>query len=306
MVQVLSEFLKFLYYSSYQYQSALMLLMQKVQQTIVLVLFASVWAQEYANITKDEATILLASDLSDEARATLLSAIEGAPTQGDTGTSYLLVPDNATVVIIDGEDIISDSSCLDTPPDNQFSCAEQMKFGQCDAEFMMDGNYCAKTCNRCEMGGSLEMSTGEESCTPLSVLLSQREDTYSFRDALNIVGLESLLSDSNKVATILIPNDLAFFAALEQLGQDSEQLTRFTKVKQMIEGLIIPNMAVRTESLVDGQPLIPLSGQGFWYVEHEGGSVIIQNGILGPATVVEPNIVACEIIAHIIDKLLLF
>eukprot|EP00210_Caulerpa_lentillifera_P008139 g7773.t1 len=38
--------------------------------------------------------------------------------------------------------------CIDIAPDTLYTCAEQKAFGKCDAEFMVSGNFCAKTCGR--------------------------------------------------------------------------------------------------------------------------------------------------------------
>eukprot|EP00775_Hariotina_reticulata_P005151 gene5151-5391_t len=38
--------------------------------------------------------------------------------------------------------------CTDVPPDDRFTCAQQMAWGKCTHPFMVKGNYCAKTCGR--------------------------------------------------------------------------------------------------------------------------------------------------------------
>lgn len=51
--------------------------------------------------------------------------------------------------------------CDDVPPDDQFSCADQYRFGKCDERFILDGNYCAHTCRRypcVEVRGSMRAS----------------------------------------------------------------------------------------------------------------------------------------------------
>eukprot|EP01026_Neomeris_dumetosa_P043749 TRINITY_DN3676_c0_g1_i1.p1 TRINITY_DN3676_c0_g1~~TRINITY_DN3676_c0_g1_i1.p1 ORF type:complete len:322 (-),score=31.74 TRINITY_DN3676_c0_g1_i1:282-1190(-) len=290
--------------------------------------FVSVEAQSKGNDTdEDEAVILQAKDLTNETRQALLNAVVGLPSYGEGGNSYLVVPANATVIIIEPQNSPSNMTtipvskpspkpsfsqsspgsnrppCRDTPPDKDYTCAQQAKFGQCNADFMLEGNYCAASCGRCKSQGQQESSQG---CMPLSTLLLTRNDTQSFRDALAITNLEDLVRDDSYQATVLIPNDAAFFAALQAFGAESPRLTRLSLVHELIEGHIIPNMAVESDQLVDGQPLIPLSGEGFWQVESSEESVVIEGSVLGPATLIESNIVACSIVAHIVDTVLAF
>lgn len=41
--------------------------------------------------------------------------------------------------------------CQDIAPDDQYTCQEQKKWGKCDAPWMLEGNYCAKSCDRCNV-----------------------------------------------------------------------------------------------------------------------------------------------------------
>ena len=41
------------------------------------------------------------------------------------------------------------SSCSDVQADH-YSCQDQKSWGKCDASWMIDGNYCQKTCGRCQ------------------------------------------------------------------------------------------------------------------------------------------------------------
>eukprot|EP01025_Chloroclados_australasicus_P033585 TRINITY_DN3428_c0_g1_i1.p1 TRINITY_DN3428_c0_g1~~TRINITY_DN3428_c0_g1_i1.p1 ORF type:complete len:505 (-),score=42.76 TRINITY_DN3428_c0_g1_i1:1199-2713(-) len=40
--------------------------------------------------------------------------------------------------------------CTDVPPDSQYSCARQKEFGKCNASWMVQGEFCKKTCGRCD------------------------------------------------------------------------------------------------------------------------------------------------------------
>ncbi|KAL6762687.1 hypothetical protein V8C86DRAFT_3173859 [Haematococcus lacustris] len=40
------------------------------------------------------------------------------------------------------------AECTDITPDAKFTCAQQAVYGQCDKEFMIQGNYCLKSCGR--------------------------------------------------------------------------------------------------------------------------------------------------------------
>jgi uncharacterized surface protein with fasciclin (FAS1) repeats len=40
------------------------------------------------------------------------------------------------------------ADCTDFAPDKIYTCADQKSFGKCDADFMIDGNFCARTCGR--------------------------------------------------------------------------------------------------------------------------------------------------------------
>ena len=41
------------------------------------------------------------------------------------------------------------ASCDDVAPDASASCADQARWGKCDRDFLIRGNYCRKSCNRC-------------------------------------------------------------------------------------------------------------------------------------------------------------
>eukprot|EP01026_Neomeris_dumetosa_P077389 TRINITY_DN8351_c0_g1_i2.p1 TRINITY_DN8351_c0_g1~~TRINITY_DN8351_c0_g1_i2.p1 ORF type:complete len:222 (-),score=17.85 TRINITY_DN8351_c0_g1_i2:35-700(-) len=196
---------------------------------VSLLLIATIGAQSPQSETIDEATILISGDLSNPAIKDILSAAEGIVDQGETGNSYLLVPENATVIIFTAEEIaesqgletmqqeqveepkeVDDSSCDDTPPDWDYTCQEQKRYGKCDADFMLVRNYCAKTCGRCEkktqkVENNAESSTGQ--CMPLPDLLRTRDDTQSFIDAVNTVGLMDAIAEPTFKATVFVPND---------------------------------------------------------------------------------------------------
>eukprot|EP01025_Chloroclados_australasicus_P055035 TRINITY_DN658_c3_g1_i3.p1 TRINITY_DN658_c3_g1~~TRINITY_DN658_c3_g1_i3.p1 ORF type:complete len:397 (-),score=58.61 TRINITY_DN658_c3_g1_i3:669-1748(-) len=39
--------------------------------------------------------------------------------------------------------------CDDVAPDNEWTCDDQKSFGKCEADWMLSGGYCRKTCGRC-------------------------------------------------------------------------------------------------------------------------------------------------------------
>lgn len=45
--------------------------------------------------------------------------------------------------------VISANACADTPPNADLTCAQQKDLGKCDRPWMIDGNFCQKTCGRC-------------------------------------------------------------------------------------------------------------------------------------------------------------
>ena len=42
-----------------------------------------------------------------------------------------------------------DADCTDTPPDWNYSCAQQKEWGKCDKDWMLSGNFCMRSCGRC-------------------------------------------------------------------------------------------------------------------------------------------------------------
>lgn len=44
---------------------------------------------------------------------------------------------------------VRSSQCTDVPPDDRYTCAQQVSYGKCDADFMFLDSYCLKSCNRC-------------------------------------------------------------------------------------------------------------------------------------------------------------
>ena len=63
-------------------------------------------------------------------------------------------------------EVVTDSSCTDTQPDEYWTCQQQKDFGACEQSFMIDGNFCLKTCGRCSDSttASSEAAT-DSSCT---------------------------------------------------------------------------------------------------------------------------------------------
>lgn len=45
-----------------------------------------------------------------------------------------------------------------TPPPGRFTCAEQKKFGKCNACWMTKGGFCKKTCGMCDVKDNTELS----------------------------------------------------------------------------------------------------------------------------------------------------
>eukprot|EP01024_Parvocaulis_polyphysoides_P014534 TRINITY_DN1604_c0_g1_i12.p1 TRINITY_DN1604_c0_g1~~TRINITY_DN1604_c0_g1_i12.p1 ORF type:complete len:169 (+),score=4.08 TRINITY_DN1604_c0_g1_i12:84-590(+) len=41
------------------------------------------------------------------------------------------------------------NKCVDIAPDNRYTCEQQASWGKCQVEWMINGNYCQKTCGRC-------------------------------------------------------------------------------------------------------------------------------------------------------------
>eukprot|EP01023_Acetabularia_acetabulum_P011636 TRINITY_DN1539_c0_g1_i6.p2 TRINITY_DN1539_c0_g1~~TRINITY_DN1539_c0_g1_i6.p2 ORF type:complete len:227 (+),score=27.44 TRINITY_DN1539_c0_g1_i6:192-872(+) len=208
-----------------------------------------------------------------------------------------LVPDEESIT----------TECTDIPPSTDYTCIQQAEFGKCNAQFIVEGNYCASSCGRCiisaeKSSGPMEVS--QQECIPLSVLLLTRNDTQSFRDAIKTVELDRLLSDADYTGTIFIPNDQAFYKALQILGQTSPLLTRLSMLKNLMQGHIIPNTAIQTQNFVDDQLLFTLAEDTIWNVQFVERNIQIVGGNLGPANIVEQNVVSCNVVAHVIDTVL--
>ena len=45
--------------------------------------------------------------------------------------------------------VISANACADTPPNADLTCAQQKDLGKCERPWMIDGNFCQKTCGQC-------------------------------------------------------------------------------------------------------------------------------------------------------------
>eukprot|EP01023_Acetabularia_acetabulum_P047878 TRINITY_DN504_c0_g1_i1.p1 TRINITY_DN504_c0_g1~~TRINITY_DN504_c0_g1_i1.p1 ORF type:complete len:563 (+),score=114.64 TRINITY_DN504_c0_g1_i1:1433-3121(+) len=46
--------------------------------------------------------------------------------------------------------VLAQDGCTDIQPTANFTCAEQKTFGKCSDRWLVDGNFCSKTCDRCE------------------------------------------------------------------------------------------------------------------------------------------------------------
>eukprot|EP01025_Chloroclados_australasicus_P000916 TRINITY_DN1030_c0_g1_i3.p1 TRINITY_DN1030_c0_g1~~TRINITY_DN1030_c0_g1_i3.p1 ORF type:complete len:692 (+),score=68.05 TRINITY_DN1030_c0_g1_i3:194-2269(+) len=74
------------------------------------------------------------------------------PVQGNS-VAQVLVDATRKLRQLQGGDSISPppttGDCTNIPPSDQFTCQEQKEFGKCNAIWMLEGDYCKKTCNRC-------------------------------------------------------------------------------------------------------------------------------------------------------------
>eukprot|EP00963_Diacronema_lutheri_P004082 scaffold310_cov335-Pavlova_lutheri.AAC.67 len=49
-----------------------------------------------------------------------------------------------------GRDNSAQANCTDSsPPGSPYTCAEQLNWGKCERDWMLEGNFCASTCGRC-------------------------------------------------------------------------------------------------------------------------------------------------------------
>lgn len=82
--------------------------------------------------------------------------VSEAPTMEPTPSPQVDAPaDDGEIEIVPAplEDPVDDGeaeACTDIPPDDEFTCEEQKKFGKCLRPWMLAGDYCARTCGRCE------------------------------------------------------------------------------------------------------------------------------------------------------------
>eukprot|EP01023_Acetabularia_acetabulum_P014495 TRINITY_DN1707_c0_g1_i13.p1 TRINITY_DN1707_c0_g1~~TRINITY_DN1707_c0_g1_i13.p1 ORF type:complete len:1215 (-),score=252.26 TRINITY_DN1707_c0_g1_i13:1461-5105(-) len=54
--------------------------------------------------------------------------------------------------------------CVDIPPDSDYTCEEQYKFGKCARKWMQQGNFCAKTCGFCPLDCTNIQPTDKITC----------------------------------------------------------------------------------------------------------------------------------------------
>ena len=56
---------------------------------------------------------------------------------------------NPSSSVLQSPRIPSSGACDDVPPDSTADCTDQARWGKCDRDFLIRGNYCRKSCKRC-------------------------------------------------------------------------------------------------------------------------------------------------------------
>lgn len=106
------------------------------------------------------------------------------------------------------------------------------------------------------------------------------------------------------VGTVFAPTDDAFEALFTALDMTAEEVLADLELLSSVLSLhVVPDVAAMAADLTDGQELITLGGEtvtvgvsdGVVTVTSPGGQV---------ATVVAPDIVACDAVVHVIDQVL--
>eukprot|EP01025_Chloroclados_australasicus_P021310 TRINITY_DN2238_c0_g1_i6.p1 TRINITY_DN2238_c0_g1~~TRINITY_DN2238_c0_g1_i6.p1 ORF type:complete len:668 (-),score=109.67 TRINITY_DN2238_c0_g1_i6:93-1913(-) len=117
--------------------------------------------------------------------------------------------------------------CEDIPPGDDLTCAEQREYGKCERPWMVEGNYCAKTCDRCKVG-----KLASSGLPPLDQLPKEPQ---------NINEIQVITEVLTEVEVIQVEQPDV---------EDSEDENKKAKVRQDIEELLAQNSDLKYEEVL--------------------------------------------------------
>eukprot|EP01025_Chloroclados_australasicus_P045109 TRINITY_DN491_c0_g1_i10.p2 TRINITY_DN491_c0_g1~~TRINITY_DN491_c0_g1_i10.p2 ORF type:complete len:251 (-),score=43.55 TRINITY_DN491_c0_g1_i10:1814-2500(-) len=120
--------------------------------------------------------------------------------------AYVVVPDlpieNSVVHIVDKVLVpfvptvpFAPNSCTDVPPDFRFDCTEQLEFGKCEEDWMIEANYCQKTCDRCDVkvvSDVCDVTLEEKFRVAIDQIVKQNSNSSCTGDELQNILLEAV------------------------------------------------------------------------------------------------------------------
>eukprot|EP01025_Chloroclados_australasicus_P056024 TRINITY_DN6882_c0_g2_i12.p2 TRINITY_DN6882_c0_g2~~TRINITY_DN6882_c0_g2_i12.p2 ORF type:complete len:620 (-),score=100.23 TRINITY_DN6882_c0_g2_i12:281-2140(-) len=171
-----------------------------------------------------------------------------------------------------GEGETEDDGCTDIQPDGTFTCAQQAEFDKCEADWMLAGGFCARTCGRAPCPSLTQCQQPSEvlaSIPELSVLVS----------ALNAAGIN--VDSLDFEVTLFAPIDSAFEKRPQEwLGLSPEELLQNTGILTAILNLhIVPEAEVVSEDFATGKSFgTLLSGATVYVGVNRRGARRVSNG----------------------------
>lgn len=155
-------------------------------------------------------------------------------------------------------------------------------------------------------------SSGQK-CRTLAEVIAQDDSLTILNEAVQVAGLQPVLSDRTQRVTLFAPTDAAFSALLSTAsGQIPEMLEDPDSLLSIISYHAVSKPFI-SQSLIDGKILDTLiadkdTGKPLQLTVQENPSSplgIDVNGLTGSGSIIQKDIVACASVVHIIDGVLL-
>eukprot|EP01024_Parvocaulis_polyphysoides_P074988 TRINITY_DN967_c0_g1_i1.p3 TRINITY_DN967_c0_g1~~TRINITY_DN967_c0_g1_i1.p3 ORF type:complete len:173 (-),score=43.83 TRINITY_DN967_c0_g1_i1:367-885(-) len=147
--------------------------------------------------------------------------------------------------------------------------------------------------------------THEPDFESIAAAAADTETLTSLVSALTAAALVETLDDPELVATVFVPTNEAFIAALEYLGVSFDDLAADTDtLTDVLLYHVVPGVKAMSDDLMDGMELETLADGETLTVNMTSGAVQIV-GVGSTAQVIIPDITAGEGVVHVIDAVLL-
>eukprot|EP01025_Chloroclados_australasicus_P055476 TRINITY_DN6720_c0_g2_i1.p2 TRINITY_DN6720_c0_g2~~TRINITY_DN6720_c0_g2_i1.p2 ORF type:complete len:307 (+),score=20.30 TRINITY_DN6720_c0_g2_i1:114-923(+) len=139
-------------------------------------------------------------------------------------------------------------------------------------------------------------------CTTFTQAARNTPELSILVEALAITNLADVLDDAELQATVLVPSNNAFRRLFDRLGTEMQTFLADPQLSDIMSYHVIPEVVLLTEDFQDNQQLPTLLGK---FLTVDLNDRISFRGFASNGTVVTENSQLCNIVAHVVDFVLL-